>query len=561
MTHDSDEPPFDRLSPEEAAAVTRNDLATFFRSLVWRVLKPHERLLWAPFLELLCSVLQAVAEGRINRLIITLPPRFGKSLIGSVALPAYFLGHNPAAEVMCVSYGQDLARQFGEMTRRVMASPQFQALFGVTLVSNKASPVLLKTTAGGSRRATSIDGSATGMGADLMIFDDPQKPGEILSDAIRRTSNSSYENTFLSRQNDPRNVRIVIIMQRTHEDDFVGHVLGLGGGDDWTVINLPAKAEATETWTYATFMGMQTWTRKEGESLHPERFPVEALDKIRQDVGEAAWATQWQQRPAPAGGGLVQARWFRRCPFDKLPESYDRTVQSWDTANTTAEWSDYSVCTTWGIKDETVYLRNVYRKRLLYPDLKRAVIEQAAAFNPVAVLIENRASGQQLVQDLIRDGFTKATPIDPDRDKEMRMASQTSIIENGFVVVPEDTAWAREYVYEMEVFPNGKYDDQVDSTSQFLTWFNNAQVAFWGLREYYRQESERSAARRAKSEEIWTIEVPPENRHATFQLMDGSVAHADERGYIQAPRAAVEAFLKHPGYRRILDDPPEGEPT
>jgi hypothetical protein len=177
------------------------------------------------------------------------------------------------------------------------------------------------------------------------------------------------------------------------------------------------------------------------------------------------------------------------------------------------------------------------------------------------VLIENRASGQQLVQDLIRDGFTKATPIDPDRDKEMRMASQTSIIENGFVVVPEDTAWAREYVYEMEVFPNGKYDDQVDSTSQFLTWFNNAQVAFWGLREYYRQESERSAARRARTEEIWTIEVPPENRHATFQLMDGSVAHADERGYIQAPRGAVEAFLKHPGYRRILDDPPEGEPT
>ncbi|MDP3493801.1 MAG: terminase family protein, partial [Hyphomonadaceae bacterium] len=277
MTNSFDSNSFDSLPPQMAAAVMRGDLATFFRMVVWRVLKPHERLLWAPFMDLLCAYLQAVAEGKINRLIITVPPRFGKSLVGSVALPAYFLGHNPAAEVMAISYSHELARQFGELTRRVMASPEYQALFNVRLVSNKASPMLLKTTEGGSRRATSIDGSATGMGAHLMVFDDPQKPGEMLSDAIRRSTNSAYENTFISRQNDPRNVRIVIIMQRTHEEDFVGHVLSLGGGDGWTVVNLPAIAEADETWTYNTFLGQHTWVRKEGESLHPERFPVEEL--------------------------------------------------------------------------------------------------------------------------------------------------------------------------------------------------------------------------------------------------------------------------------------------
>ncbi len=202
MTNNSDNNSFDGLPPQIAAAVMRGDLATFFRMVVWRVLKPHERLLWAPFMDLLCAYLQAVAEGRINRLIITVPPRFGKSLAGSVALPAFFLGHNPAAEVMCVSYAQELARQFGELTRRVMASSEYQALFNVRLVSNKASPTLLKTTEGGSRRATSIDGSATGMGAHLMVFDDPQKPGEMLSDAIRRSTNSAYENTFISRQNE-----------------------------------------------------------------------------------------------------------------------------------------------------------------------------------------------------------------------------------------------------------------------------------------------------------------------------------------------------------------------
>ena len=552
MTNNSDNNSFDGLPPQMAAAVMRGDLATFFRMVVWRVLKPHERLLWAPFMDLLCAVLQAVAEGRINRLIITVPPRFGKSLIGSVALPAYFLGHNPAAEVMCVSYAQELARQFGELTRRVMSSPQYQALFDVKLVSNKASPVLLKTTAGGSRRATSIDGSATGMGAHLMVFDDPQKPGEMLSKAIRRSTNSAYENTFISRQNDPRNVKIAIIMQRTHEDDFVGHVIGLGGGDDWTIINLPAMAEADETWTYSTFLGEHTWRRKEGESLHPERFPVDELMKIRASVGESTWSTQWQQRPTPAGGGIVQVKWFRRCPIDKMPESFERVIQSWDTANTTAEWSDYSVCTTWGAKENTVYLLHVFRKRLLFPDLKRAVIEQAATFNATAVLIENRASGQQLLQDLARDGFTKATAIDPDRDKEMRMASQTAIIENGFVVVAEDASWTREYFYEMESFPRGKYDDQVDSTSQFFGWFNNVRVAFWGLREYYRQRAEGGAKPPAKA--LVTVRIPPDKLGTTFILMDGQSVRPDADLLLRTSTENARPLLRMMGFTLVEGD-------
>lgn len=546
MTKNNSGPPFGGMPPDMAAAVMRNDLATFFRMVVWRVLKPHERLLWAGFMDVLCAYLQAVAEGRINRLIITVPPRFGKSLMASVALPAYFLGHNPAAEVMCVSYSQELARQFGDLTRRVLSSPDFQGLFDVVLVSNKASPMLLKTTAGGSRRATSIDGSATGMGADLMVFDDPQKPGEMLSEAIRRSTNSAYENTFISRQNDPRNVRIAIIMQRTHEEDFAGHVLGLGGGDGWTVVNLPAIAECDETWTYSTFLGQHEWRRGEGESLHPERFPLEELANIRATVGESTWSTQWQQRPTPAGGGIVQVKWFRRCPIDKMPESFDRVVQSWDTANTTAEWSDYSVCTTWGIKGSTVYLLHVFRKRLLFPDLKRAVIDQAATFNAEVVLIENRASGQQLLQDLVRDGFTKATGIDPERDKEMRMASQTAIIENGFVVIAEDASWTREYLYEMETFPRGKYDDQVDSTSQFFWWFNNVRVAYWGLREYYRQLAE-GGGRPQKKSEIVTVRLPPEMMGTTFYLMDGQCVRPEADLLIRTSAENARPLLRMMG--------------
>jgi predicted phage terminase large subunit-like protein len=553
MTNKNDpRDPLDGLPQAAVDAILRNDLAMFFRLIVWKVLKPHERLLWAPFLDFLCAILQAVAEGRINRLIITVPPRFGKSLAGSVALPAYFLGHNPAGEVMCVSYAAELSKLFGELTRKVMASPEYQRLFDTRLVSERASPMMLKTTAGGSRRATSIDGSATGMGAHLLIFDDPQKPGEVSSEAIRRATNSAYEKTFLSRQNDPRNVRIIIIQQRTHEDDFVGHVTDLGG--DWTVVNLPAIAEADETWTYTTFLGEHTWTRREGESLHPERFPIAELLKIRADVGEATWSTQWQQRPTPAGGGIVQVKWFRRVPPDKMPalEGFERIIQSWDTANTTAEWSDYSVCTTWGILEGKLYLLNVLRKRLLFPDLKREVLQQATAFNATTVLIENRASGQQLLQDLVHDGYAKATGVDPDRDKEMRMASQTAIIENGFVYLPEDAHWAPEYLYELEIFPNGKYDDQVDSTSQLLAWYNNVKIPGWNVVEFYKQEAKRAGSRAV--EEMWTLQIPDDQLGTTFYLMDGSMGRPDARGRIRTKRENAEALLRIPGFTRIEDE-------
>lgn len=527
----------------------RNDLAAFFQLLVWKVLKPSERLRWAPFLDLTCSVLQALAEGRVNYVIITVPPRFGKSLLGSVALPAFFLGHNPTAEVMCVSYAHDLARQFGELTRRVMTSPEYEALFGIRLVSNKASPMLLKTTAGGSRRATSIDGSATGMGAHLMVFDDPQKPGEIMSEAIRRSTNSAYENTFRSRQNDPQNVRIAIIMQRTHENDFVGHVTELGGGGHWMIVNLPAIAKADERWEYETFLGKHVWVRKEGESLHPERFPIEHLLKIRIEVGEAAWASQWEQDPAPAGGGIVQVKWFKRVPSDKMPrlDEFERLIQSWDTANTTEEWSDYSVCTTWGILDGKLYLVNVYRKRLIYPDLKRTVLEQAATFNATVVLIENRASGQQLLQDLIRDGFTKAIGIDPDRNKQMRMASQTAIIESGFVYVPEDVHWGPDFFHEMRVFPNGKYDDQVDSTSQFLAWYNNMRGPHAYFFEYMRQTSQ--GVQTNDDEKIWTVRVPPGT--TTKFYSNGTLVGPDPEGLVRTDPDHARELLRRPGFTRV----------
>jgi predicted phage terminase large subunit-like protein len=167
---------------------------------------------------------------------------------------------------------------------------------------------------------------------------------------------------------------------------------------------------------------------------------------------------------------LVKEAWFRRYDSGELPARFDQVVQSWDTANKPTELSDYSVCTTWGIKDKRCYLLDVLRKRMGYPDLKRAVREQWPVHGATVVLIEDKASGTQLIQELIHEGVHAVTRYKPDCDKLMRLHAQTGAIENGFVYLPREAHWLAEYLHELTTFPNSKYDDQVDSTSQALAW-------------------------------------------------------------------------------------------
>ena len=461
------------LPPEAADVLRRNEMAFFVRSAFAEV-SPGVSLIWDEYLDLICARLGQVVTGDIRNLIITMPPRHLKSICVSVALPAFFLGHDPTADILAVSYGQELAKKFAEDTRTVMVSAFYQRIFSTRLASLRQPLHALKTTVGGVRRATSIDGAATGVGADLMIFDDPQKPNEVLSETVRRSTNQAYENTFLSRRNDPATCRTVIVMQRLHEDDFVGHVLGLGG--DWAILNLPAVAETNEAHPYRTFLGQHIYRRREGVALHATRIPRSELDLIRTSMGEAAWASQYMQRPAPAGGGVVNTAWFKRYLEADLPTDFDRVMQSWDTASKIASQSDYSVCTTWGLKEKRIYLLDLYRGRLIYPDLKRKVIELASLYRPSRILIEDHASGIALVQDLQRDNVANVEARKPRGDKQTRMATQAVQIENGFVYVPAEAHWLAEYLHELAVFPNGKYDDQVDSTSQALEAVNNSAV-------------------------------------------------------------------------------------
>ena len=272
-------------------------------------------------------------------------------------------------------------------------------------------------------------------------------------------------------------------MHRLHEDDLVGHVLAQ---EEWEVVRFPAIAENDESQLVDTLFGPQHFTRRRGEALHPEREPRAVLEHIRRTIGEYNFAGQYQQAPAPLGGGLVKAAWFRRYLPDELPAAFERVLQSWDTANKATELSDFSVCTSWGVAGKNLYLIDVLRRRMEYPELKRAVREQYERFEPTVVLIEDKASGTQLIQELIAEGLHAVTRYRPQSDKIMRMHAQTAMIENGFVHVPERAPWLAPYLAELTAFPNGKHDDQVDSTAQLLDWFKAAGREPGGFYRYYK---------------------------------------------------------------------------
>jgi len=472
-------------------AVLRHDFASFAERAFYE-LHGHGDFAFNWHFEVVAARLAAVRAGQIRRLVVNLPPRHLKSLLASVAFPAWCLGRDPGIHLLCVSYARDLADQQARQCRALMSSAWYRRLFATRLSRTKTAVEEFVTTAQGCRVAVSVGGALTGRGADIIVIDDPLKPEEALSRSQRQAVNEWYDHTLYSRQNDKRQSAIVLVMHRLHEDDLTAHVLAQ---ESWEVVRFPALAENDEFHVVDTRRGPRLFRRREGDALHPAREPPDLLERVRATIGDYNFAGQYQQRPAPQGGGLVKRAWFRRYAAAELPAKFDRIVQSWDTASKVTELSDYSVCTSWGILGKDIYLIDVLRRRMEYPELKRAVRAQSERFAADVVLIEDKASGTQLIQELVAEGLWAATRYQPQADKVMRLHAQTATIENGFVHLPEAAPWLGAYLDELTSFPHSRHDDQVDSTAQALDWLKRAGRED-GIYAYYRMRAERLKAER-----------------------------------------------------------------
>ena len=459
----------------------RLDLFTFVHRC-FAELNPSLEFSRVPHLRIMAAKIAETLQGRgPKRLIVNLPPRSLKSITVSVAAVAWVLGHDPSKQIICASYGQELAEKHARDTRIIMQSKFYASLFPSTRLNpNRLSVNDFGTTRHGFRMATSVGGVLTGRGGNILIIDDPLKPEDALSDTRRQAVNDWFDNTLLSRLNSKEDGIIIIVMQRLHEDDLVGHVLDRG--EEWDVLSFPAIAEDDEVHRAQTVFGPFEFKRSTGEVLDPKRESLNTLLTLKASIGTYNFSSQYQQKPTPKEGAIVKHEWLKRYEPDAPMPNFLYTLQSWDTANKSGELNDYSVCTTWGVAGFDYYLLHVYRARLDYPTLKRKVFELRDKWQPSKVLIEDKASGTQLIQDLRADGMYSVVPYEPEAvmDKIMRLHAQTDLLESGNVLFPRAAPWLDDYLSELTGFPNGKFDDQVDSTTQALDYLRrNRTISIW----------------------------------------------------------------------------------
>lgn len=442
-------------------ALQRQDFITFLQ-LVFEQVSPGEKFELSLAVEAIAYVLDQVMRGRRRRQIIAVPPRSLKSICASVALPAFILGHRPTAKIICVSYSADLAAKHSADCRAVMKSAWYRALFPRTRISaDKDTESYFRTTAGGYRDATSVGGTLTGKGGDLIIVDDALKPQDALSEVQRERVNNWYSTTLISRLNNKSKDAILIVMQRLHVDDLIGHVTRQ---ERWDQLILPAIADDYQV----VEKGRAPFIRFPGHVLDPAREPTHVLEQMKREMPAADFAAQYQQNPVPLESDLVSWSWFGS--FDEVPDGATYS-QSWDFASKDTEFSAYSVCTTWAEKNGWHYLSDVFRKRLSAAEMLRAVVEQARRWPLSELLIEDAAAGSYILSQLKFErplGLPGAIAIVPEGDKVTRFHNVSTVIEQGRVLLRAGAPWLKDLQTELAQFPRGRFSDQVDSISQYL---------------------------------------------------------------------------------------------
>jgi predicted phage terminase large subunit-like protein len=442
-------------------AVLRNDFMSFLRRCL-ATLNPGAPFLPNWHLDAMAYQLEQVRAGKGTRLIINCPPRYLKSTTVSVAFAAFLLGHEPHRRVFGISYGADLATKHASDFRSIVQSDWYRRAFPKMRIA-RSTESDVHTTKRGFRRATSIFAAITGLGGDVFILDDPQKPIDAQSDTQRNGLNEWFSNTLLSRLDSKVTGTIILVAQRVHLNDLTGHLTD--HSNDWTVLSLPAIAETTEDIP----VGRGLFHRRlAGEPLHPEHEPLSVLEKIRSDVGTEVFSAQYQQSPVPPGGAMIHRDWLAR--YDDVPskEWPARIIQSWDCAAKAGTQNDWSACTTWLLLDKRFYLLDVTRGQYEYPRLRDTAIALAERFNPNVILIEDTSTGTPLAQELKQAGQFRIMPVQVEHDKITRLFVQTAKFEAGLVLFPKMAPFLPMVESELLTFPQGKTDDIVDSISQAL---------------------------------------------------------------------------------------------
>jgi len=391
------------------------------------------------------SGLDGIIDGSIKRLAVFMPPRHGKSELITVRLPAWLLEKDQTQRVIVGAYNKTFAEKFSRKTRRIVQTR-------IVLSKDRKAVSDWETNLDGGYRAAGVGSGVTGTGANGIIIDDPVKNREEANSETYRNKTFDWYKDDLFTRLEPGGW-IILIMTRWHEDDLAGRLIHGDQAHKWHIINLPAEAEENDV------LGRQI-----GEALCRERFDEEALQNIREELKESYLAL-YQQRPSAVEGEIFKRYWWR---FYSIAPYFEKIVHSWDTAFKKGALNDYSVCTIWGVAKNGFYLIHRWKEKVEFPELKRIVVMLARQFPPDQILIEDKASGQSLMQELDRETTLPIKAIKVDIDKVARANAATPMIEAGKIYLLEGAPWLQDFLNNLSSFPNAPHDDDVDSVTQFI---------------------------------------------------------------------------------------------
>ena len=432
---------------------------------------PYAKHVYEGFIEgthhrIIAEKLEKIARGELKRLIVNMPPRHSKSEFASYLMPSWFLGRNPKLKIIQATMNTELAVRFGRKVRDLIADPIYKEIFPNTdLKPDSQAAGRWETSAGGEYFAAGVGAAMTGRGADLLIIDDPHSEQDALS-------STAYDNAYEWYTSGPRQRlqpggTIIIVQTRWSKKDITGRLLQAQQkdimADQWEVVEFPAIMPS-------------------GEPLWPEFWQKEELLKVKASLSIGKWNAQWQQNPTSEATAMVKRDWWKVWEHDDIPD-LDYVIQSYDTAYSKKETADYSAITTWGVfqpfgnGDQHLILMDAKKGRWNFPELKAIAQEEYEYWEPELMLIEAKASGQPLADEMRLLNLPVAT-FSPGRkrggggmDKTTRMHIVSPIFESGKVWYPEGEKFAEEVIEEVASFPNGEHDDFCDSMTMALMRF------------------------------------------------------------------------------------------
>ena len=449
-------------------------MASFFVG-AWSTLEPGAPLKFNWHHELVAEYLTAAFQRKIKRLIINMPPRYSKSLLCTVAFPCWAWIHNPSLRFMFTSYSGALSVKHSVNRRFLLESPFYQYAWGnkFQLTGDQNQKSQFENTMRGSMMSTSMSGTATGLGGNFLIVDDPHDTSRADSDTKRQSDIENFDQKFVTRLDDKENDVIVVVMQRLHEEDLTGHLIAKGG---WEQVSIPVIAPEKKTYIFPVTEKKKTMNQ--GDVLHPEREGAKVLDELKVAMGSFGFSGQYLQDPSPREGGILKKNYWRY--YKEAPDKFDEVIQSWDLTFKDTEHADYVVGQVWGRKGGNKYLLDQRREQLNFPRTKRAIVEMTLKWpDAMTILIEDKANGPAIISEL-KSHISGILEVDPgSKNKIERAAAIEPQLESGSVYLPDPSiaTWVDDFVSRCAKFPRVKNDDEIDAMTQALSYLKGGETS------------------------------------------------------------------------------------